>query len=706
MAAKSVHLAKVYELWQRLEQGKTTGSYELDGNSLHIGDVVATAHHGCRPQLSQDPEVLKGLQDSVDVLYDHLAKGWYIYGVNTGFGGSADVRTKEFAKLQASLMQHTQSGILSFAPDGVIPGHAMPSAWVRAAMVIRCNSTLRGHSATSFPIIKAMASLLEHKLTPIVPLRGSVSASGDLMPLAYVAGSLEGNPDILLEKNGEVRPSDQTLAEAGLPAVVLGPKEGLSLINGTSSSAGLAALVIADAHQLALLAQVLTGAAVEALRGSSESFHPFIAETRPHPGQIECARNIHFFLRGSHLARDVQTPKDRRREDLVQDRYSLRSGPQWIGPQLEDLMLADRQITIELNSSCDNPLVDSSTHDIYYGCNFQAAVVTSAMEKVRLALQMLGRILFAQSTEMIDPHLSGGLPANLAADNPSLSFTMKGVDVNMAAYMAELSYLADPMSSHVQAAEMHNQSINSMALASARISADVVEVMNKMSACSVYVVCQALDLRALHMRFVAKAVDAVSATTVLLFKAILDPEQLESLQRGLYIHMGPAWSTTGKLDLRARCESLVRSALPIVAAYLRTRNVDILEWQHQATEMVWNTWNETFSAFVADPHTVSLLGKGSQTLYQFVRIKLGVPFHQGFVEHPTHDDRTLNGRPKKIVGGWISIIHESIQNGSLYSEIITMAERGLLEEEISKNGKENGYSNGHAHGHTDEHRTG
>lgn len=183
--------------------------------------------------------------------------------MNTGFGASADSRTEEVIKLQASLMQLTQSGILSHSSDGPVPRHAMPTAWVRAAMVVRCNSTLRGHSAISPSVVRAMASLLQHNLTPMVPLRGSVSASGDLMPLAYVAGSLEGNPDILVKKDGKVLPSDQALQEAGQPPIVLGPKEGLGLINGTSSSAGLGALVVAEAHCLALLTQVLTGAAVE-----------------------------------------------------------------------------------------------------------------------------------------------------------------------------------------------------------------------------------------------------------------------------------------------------------------------------------------------------------------------------------------------------------------------------------------------------------
>ncbi|GKZ73875.1 hypothetical protein AnigIFM50267_010814 [Aspergillus niger] len=653
MATYSPHLAKVHELWKRLKHGVKEGKYVVDGNSLHIGDVVATARHDVWPQLSQDARILQSLQDSVATLFDHLERGWYVYGVNTGFGGSADSRTKEVVKLQSSLMQHTQSGILSSSSastSGSLPRHAMPSSWVRAGMVVRCNSTMRGHSAVSLPPIKAMTTLLKEKLTPVVPLRGSVSASGDLMPLAYVAGALEGNPDILLEKGGKALPSDRALEDAGIPRVVLGPKEGLGLINGTSASAGLAALVVADAHLLTLLTQFLSAGAVE----------------------------------GSHLSRDILAPKDRRREDLVQDRYSLRSAPQWIGPQLEDLLLADQQITIELNSSCDNPLVDSTAGDIYYGCNFQAAVVTSAMEKVRLSLQMLGRMLFAQSTEMIDPTLSGGLPANLAADDPSLSFTMKGVDVNMAAYMAELSYLANPMSSHVQAAEMHNQSVNSMALASARMSHDAVDILTKMSACSAFVVCQALDLRALHQQFIDAAGEVLGIVAKQVFFAVMDTEHLTNLIASLTNHTGPAWSSTSKLDLRARCEALVRSAVPIVIAHIGpgVNVAAVQDWQLQATDQVFALWTRTREAFIADPPTESVLGKGSRVLYHFVRKELGVPFHQGFVEHPTWDSPVLNDREKRSIGGWISIIHDSIQNGAIYDGLMALVAEGLLADGI------------------------
>ncbi|OTB05994.1 hypothetical protein M426DRAFT_21420 [Hypoxylon sp. CI-4A] len=692
MGNQSIHLTKVCEAWDLLQKRIQTGSYVLNGQDLHISDVVATANHGCIPQITDDPEVIKDIQDSVDVLNHYLKKGWYVYGVNTGFGGSADSRTEEVVSLQSSLMQLTQSGILSRKEDGTVPDHSMPSAWVRGAIAVRCNSNLRGHSAVSMPILKALESLLKHGLNPIIPLRGSVSSSGDLMPLSYVAGTIEGNPDVLVQtKSGKVVPAPQALQEAGLEAVKLGPKEGLGLINGTSSSAALAALVITDAHRLALLTQALTGIAVEALHGSRESFNPFIAKIRPHPGQIEVARNIYYFMEDSGLARDVLIAKNRRSEDLVQDRYSIRSAPQWIGPQVEDLLLADQQISIELNSTCDNPLVEVETTDIHYGCNFQAACITSAMEKVRLSLQMFGRMLFSQLTEMIDPTLSGGLPANLAADDPSLSFTFKGVEINMASYMAELSYYASPMSPFIQAAEMHNQSVNSMALASARMSEHAIEILTFMAAAHLYASCQAVDLRALHVDFVDGAKNVIKSITEHYYSSSLSASELEALQKELAAHVSPSWASSSKKDLADRCESLASSAIPIVVKHTKGVATNVIDWKEEVIRDAYLLWRRSFDVFKIAPHTPKVLGKGGKVLYNFVRNELGVPFHQGFVEHPTIKVDSLNGRAKRSVGGWVSIVHDAIKDGSLYGPLLKLASEGLVSET-------NGHTNGHTNG--------
>ena len=293
-------------------------------------------------------------------------------------------------------------------------------------------------------------ALIDHNVTPVVPLRGSISASGDLSPLSYIAGVLEGNPDIYVRVDkGETKPiipADKALEVLGRSPVTLRAKEGLSLINGTAMCTSVASLALWEATHLAVLSQVCTAMAAEALRGHAESFDPFIAEVRPHPGQIEAARNIYAFLGGSRLAKGAnllthidgwvelvgngpELPAAASHNTLTQDRYATRTASQWIGPQLEDLLLAQEQISVELNATTDNPLIDmtSGTPRILNGGNFQAASITSGMEKTRSALQMLGKMMFAQCTEIINPAFNNGLPANLAADDPSISFTCKGM---------------------------------------------------------------------------------------------------------------------------------------------------------------------------------------------------------------------------------------------------------------------------------------
>jgi phenylalanine ammonia-lyase len=617
------------------------------------------------------------------ILQDHLEQGHYIYGVNTGFGGNADSRTTKVIPLQSALMQLAQAGILSDVSKGGKPDHSMPSSWVRAAIVVRINTNMRGHSAIRLSTLEAVLALLQRHITPVVPLRGSVSASGDLMPLSYIAGAVVGNPDIMVEReDGSVSPADEALAKEGLEPITFGPKECLALINGTASSAALGALVMFEAHQLAVLTQALTAVTVEALSGSVESFHPFIAEIRPHGGQVECSANMLHFLRGSKLARDNLTPKDSRVKGLVQDRYSIRTVPQWIGPQLEDLLLADKQISTELNSTSDNPIVDAPANDVLCGGNFQATSVTSAMEKTRLALQMFGRLLFSQVTEMVNPNLSHGLPANLVADDASLSFTMKGVEIAMASYMAELSYVTNPMSSHVQPAEMHNQSVNSMALASARMSMESIDLLRLMCACSLYAGCQALDLRVLHQTFLQKAIEEiqqVSANWLVKhgpFPVVELNEALEALRH----HIPDAWKTTGKLDMKERCEALVTLCLPIMVDF--AAKMDILPyWRGQANRAVWKAWNTTSEQFLQQQNTVEYLGVASKSLYLTVRRDLKVPFHTGFVEQPAVDSKTLGNREKRTVGGWISIIYDALKDGRAYDPLMKQIREDLARAE-------------------------
>lgn len=308
----------------------------------------------------------------------------------------------------------------------------MPEAWVRAATVVRCNTLVRGQSAVRYHIIQMLERFLNEDYVPLVPLRGSISASGDLSPLSYIAGVLEGNPNISVWAGRETGSrklisADQALKDLQLEPVSYGPKEALGMINGTAVSAAVGTLALHEVEQFAVLSQILTAMGVEALHGNAESFHPFLAQIRPHRGQIEAAHNIGAFLNGSRLAqKQVSSTNLEHSDALWQDRYPLRTSPQWIGPLLEDLVLAHQQITTELNSTTDNPVIDVEGGRVFHGGNFQAVAVTSAMEKARSSLQMMGKMLFAQCIELMNPSMSNGLPPNLVFDEPSISYCFKG----------------------------------------------------------------------------------------------------------------------------------------------------------------------------------------------------------------------------------------------------------------------------------------
>ena len=258
----------------------------------------------------------------------------------------------------------------------------MPESWVRAAILIRINSLVSGHSGVREVVVERMIDLLERGIIPRIPLRGSISASGDLSPLSYVGGVLQGKPTLTVwaddpQTGGrQITTAKQAFAEKSLEPIRLEAKEGLAIVNGTAISCAVGALAIPEAQNLAVLSQVLTAMSVEALKGSIESFDPLFAALRPHPGQTESARNIDYFLSGSHL---VAVNDGSEEGSLRQDRYSIRTASQWLGPSLEDLSLAHQQITTECNSVTDNPLIDDKGR-MLHGGNFQAKAVTTAME--------------------------------------------------------------------------------------------------------------------------------------------------------------------------------------------------------------------------------------------------------------------------------------------------------------------------------------
>lgn len=613
-------------------------------------------------------------------------------GINTGYGGSADTRSGDFVSMQRALIQHQNSGVLLPSDLGQssddfdesslgLKGHNLPRPIVRGTMLARINSLLRGHSAVRLVVVENIAALLNHDFIPVIPLRGSISASGDLSPLSYIAGALEGNHDIYLDcklPNGkrEVLSADKAIQLAGLTPTTMMPKEGLGLMNGTAVSVAGATMALHETQYLALSTQVLTAMCTEAMRGSADNYHPFIADIRPHLGQMEAGANIFKMLETSKLV----VGKDSHTAGLYQDRYALRTSSQWIGPQLEDLMLSAKQLEVELNSTTDNPLVDPAAGMVHHGGNFQAASVTSAMEKTRLALQMLGKLMFAQCTELINPQLNHILSPNLCFDDPDLSYTFKGIDINMASYQSELAFLANPVSTHVQSAEMHNQAVNSLALISARYTLDAVELVSLMTSAFLYALCQALDLHVLYIEYITltekKAVPALER----LFSDALSPNDLKQLWPEIFtaIKAGLTSAKSKATDERSRIAAEA-TIVPLTKALAKSpkaaeQNVfaSLATWTEELTTIISSSIHESRVKFSSGegPTTLEYLGHGSATMYRFVRFELGVPLHKGLVEHPTYPNAERDGvrasaGEKVTLGKRISTIYAALRSGRM-----------------------------------------
>lgn len=357
-------------------------------------------------------------------------------------------------------------------------------------------------------------------------------------------------------------------------------------------------------------------------------------------------------------------------EALRQDRYSIRTASQWIGPVLEDCLAAYHQVMTECNSVTDNPLTDELGNTIQGG-NFQAKVITSAMEKTRQGLQSLGRMLFTQCTELINPATSNGLTPNLTIDLPSQSYIMKGVDVMCASFISELGFLANPVGCHVQTAEMGNQAINSLALISTRYTHIAADLLSKLCAAHLLVVCQALDLRAFDVAFL-RALNLPFRN--LIFETWQKHTLIQDLHPKLWSSLRAGLHNSTAQDPTARFTFVASSLQPLVLCHM---NVDcglpllpsLADWTRELIKLLEEIYDSTRKAYLEKGDASHLLGDGTRLMYKFVRQTLGVPFmhekllHVQRPEARCNDHETEYGESKLTIGDYITRIHKAIRQG-------------------------------------------
>jgi len=445
---------------------------ELGVRPLTIEDVVRVAREGAAVRFGGDSRARIAL--GRQRLEEMLARGERIYGVNTGVGGNVGISLEPG---QMELLQHNLVRHLACAT-----GQPLPNDIVRAAALLRLATFLSGASAVRPELVDALAALVNTKVTPVVPRYGSVGASGDLMPSAYLARVLVGMGEA--EFQGRRLPALEALEAAGLRPFRFAPKEALALINGTTVMTSVASLLWLDAFRVlrALLGAVALS--VEALQAPDLPFEPWVQELKGHPGQIAVAAFLRELLADSGYTRPSSG----------QTCYSLRCVPQGLGQVWEAIEDARAVIEREINSANDNPLIDPDTGRMYKAGNFYGGHIARLLDAWKIDFASMANWANALMAVLVDDRFNAGLPVNLTPE-PGVNCGFKGMQLSVTSLACAVRQMAGPSSIHSLPTEQYNQDVVSLGMHAAVTAMDALECVRQETAMLLLASSQAADLR-------------------------------------------------------------------------------------------------------------------------------------------------------------------------------------------------------------------
>lgn len=451
----------------------------LTGETLTIEEVVRIARGHERVAVAESARAnIEKARAFVDKL---VADGKVVYGVTTGFGQFKNVTISpdQTATLQANLIRSHATGV----------GEPLSEEAVRAAVVVRVNSLLRGHSGIRSMVIDRLVDLLNHDVYPFVPSKGSVGSSGDLAPLSHIMLVLLGEGEVIVD--GARRPTAEVLRAKGLGTVTLLSKEGLALNNGTSVQTGIGALAAYDAMRLAKTFDVAYAMSLEVLMGTASASDPRVHALRPHPGQVATASNTRRLCAESQI---MESHKDCGR---VQDAYSLRCAPQVHGASRDTIGYVASVVARELNAVTDNPLLFPDDGVAISAGHFHGEPIAQVMDFLKIGVCELANISERRIARLVDPATSDGLPAFLTPkEQGGLSSGMMIPQYVAAALVSENKVLAHPASVDSIPTSANQEDHVSMGTIAARQAAEIVKNAHQVAAIELLCAAQAADFRA------------------------------------------------------------------------------------------------------------------------------------------------------------------------------------------------------------------
>ncbi len=450
---------------------------ELNSHALTLEQIAAVAIDGEHVAIS--PSAGPRVAASRKLIEQIVDRDEVVYGVNTGFGKLSDVRIAQddLRQLQLNLVRSHACGI----------GEPLSEPEVRAMMLLRANVLALGFSGIRGEVIKLLCDMLNRRVHPVVPEKGSVGASGDLAPLAHLALGVIGEGEAFF--GGERISSAEALTRAQLQPLQLEAKEGLALLNGTQGMHAVGGLALLRAQRLARVADVSGAMSLEALKGTPVAFDPRLQDARPHPGQKAAAEHLLWLVQGSEIRESHLTDDTR-----VQDAYSLRCMPQVHGAIRGALAHCEEILLIESASATDNPLVFSETNDVISGGNFHGAPLALAFDYAAIAMADLMSMSERRTDRLVNPDKSEGLPAFLAR-RPGLESGFMIAHVAAASLVNEARVLAHPASVDNITTSGGKEDHVSMGMTSALKLRSIVELAENLLAIELLAAAEGLEYR-------------------------------------------------------------------------------------------------------------------------------------------------------------------------------------------------------------------